>query len=118
MRRPFRRVPNWPHSYANAMLVNMLLKYRKMTESRSCGELAMKASCALVFLSNFCEPAEKRKVEAPAQGVKGIQPVANNRSPIKGMSKPLDDASVSLVLQRVGNHLQNSENHAFPLADG
>jgi hypothetical protein len=34
------------------------------------------------------------------------------------MPKPLDDASVSTVLQRASNHLQNSENHAFPLTDG
>jgi hypothetical protein len=78
----------------------------------------MKASCAVVFPSNFWEPAENRKGEAPAQGVKGIQPVANNRSPLKGMPKPLDDASVSTSLQRVGNHLQNCEKYAFPLADG
>ena len=32
-----------------------------MNESRSCGELMMKASCAVVFPSNICEPAEKRK---------------------------------------------------------
>jgi hypothetical protein len=72
----------------------------------------------VVFPSNFCEPAEKRKGEAPAQGVKGIQLVANKRSPLKGMPKPLDDASVSSVLQRVGNNLQNCENYAFPFADG
>jgi hypothetical protein len=34
------------------------------------------------------------------------------------MPKPLDDASVSTVLQRASNHLQNSENYAFPLTDG
>lgn len=89
-----------------------------MTESKSCGELAMKASCAVVFPSNFWEPAEKRKGEAPAQGVRGIQPVANNRSPLRGMPNPLDDVSVSTVLQRMGNYLQNSENYAFPLANG
>lgn len=78
----------------------------------------MEASSAVVFPSNFCEPAEKRKGEAPAQGVKGIQPDANNNSPLKGMPKPLDYASVSTVLEKVGNRLQNSEAYAFPFADG
>ena len=89
-----------------------------MNESRSCGELMMKASCAVVFPSNICEPAEKRKGEAPAQGVKGIQPTANNKSLLKGMLKSLDDASVSTVLQILGVSIQSSEDYALLLADG
>lgn len=69
----------------------------------------MKASRDVVFPSNFWEPAEKRKGEAAAQGVKGIQPVANNRRPLKGIPKPLEDASVSTISQTIGTNLQKAE---------
>jgi hypothetical protein len=82
-------MPNWLHWCAKAMLVNMLLKWRNTTESRTCGELAIKANRAVVFPSNFCEPMVKRKDEAVAQGVIGILPTANKTSMLKGTPNPL-----------------------------